>query len=377
MMRVCHLNTCPVGIATQDPLLRQRFAGRPEHVIRFMHFVAEDVRRHMARLGFRRFEDMIGRTDRLRVAPVAARGKSAVLDLSPLLRTSGGEDAPRRFEGARPMTLADSVDAELLDACAAALEHAEPVRLRASVRNVHRSIGALLSGEVARRHGAEGLPEGTIHIELEGCAGQSFGAWLARGITLSLRGETNDYAGKGLSGGTIVVRPIDTGRRAQSNIIAGNVALYGATSGEVYLRGVAGERFAVRNSGATAVVEGVGDHGCEYMTGGTVVIIGRTGRNFAAGMSGGTAYVFDEDGRFPERCSATSAELEELDGDEDVALVRRLLERHLLLTDSDVARRLLHAWRRTIARIVKVMPAEYREAVARRHAESQRLELVS
>jgi glutamate synthase (NADPH) large chain len=377
MMRVCHLNTCPVGIATQDPLLRRRFAGRPEHIVTFMHFVAEDVRRWMAALGFARFEDMIGRAEVLRPRSALSHWKARRVDLTALLQTRE-ESAATRYVESRDTRIVDCVDLDVLDECRPAFDHGQPVRVRRAVRNAHRSIGALLSGEVARRHGAEGLPEGTIRLDLEGCAGQSLGAWLARGITVHLCGETNDYAGKGLSGGTIVVRPPPGERRAQSNIIAGNVALYGATAGEAYFRGVVGERFAVRNSGAVAVVEGLGDHGCEYMTGGTVLVIGRTGRNFAAGMSGGTALVFDEDGRFPERCDAATVELEELEHPEDIALARRLLERHTELTDSDVARRILHSWRRSIARFVKVMPVEYREAIARRQAvQPQRLELVS
>jgi len=374
MMRVCHLNTCPVGIATQDPVLRERYTGRPEHIVRFMHFLAEDVRRWMALLGFVRFEDMIGRVDLLRSRDAVAHWKARGLDLTRLLYAhpvpgSGGI----RFMRARAAVSSESLDDAIMPRCMPALENEEPVRVSSAVRNVHRSVGARLSGEIARRYGARGLPDGTVHVDLEGCAGQSFGAWLAPGVTLSLRGEANDYVGKGLSGGRLILQPpAASRRRAETNIIAGNVALYGATSGEAYIRGVAGERFAVRNSGAVAVVEGVGDHGCEYMTGGTVVVIGPTGRNFAAGMSGGEAYVLDVDGRFPERCTSATIELEELQESDDIELIRRLLERHETLTGSAVARSLLHSWRRSVTRLVKVMPIEYRKALLGR-----RLELVS
>jgi len=364
MMRVCHLNTCPVGIATQDPVLRARFAGRPEHVVAFMLFLAEDVRRWMSRLGFRRFEDMIGRVDMIEARPAVDHWKARGLDLRPLLvepDTAAPED--RRHSSRQVADLSDMLDVELIARCAPALDGVRPVKVRLPVRNVHRCIGAMLSGEVARRHGADGLPDGSIEIDLEGAAGQSLGAWLARGITLTLRGEANDYVGKGLSGGTLVIRPPRSSRRrAEENIIIGNVALYGATSGEAFIRGVAGERFCVRNSGATAVVEGLGDHGCEYMTGGTVLVLGATGRNFAAGMSGGRAFVLDENGQFGERCNHTSVALESPDP-EDLVLVRELLERHASLTGSDVAKRLLRSWRRARERFVKVMPEEYRRAL--------------
>ena len=291
MMRVCHLNTCPVGIATQDPVLRSRFTGRPEQVVAFMLFLAEDVRRWMSRLGFRRFDDMIGRVDLIEANPAVEHWKARGLDLAPLLMVPD-VDRPedRRHSTQQTAGLGDMLDNEILAKCGDALEGGEPVRLRIPVRNVHRCVGAMLSGEIARRHGAAGLRDGTIDVTLDGAAGQSFGAWLASGVTLTLHGEANDYVGKGLSGGRLVIMPPAAAtRRAEENIIIGNVALYGATAGEAFIRGVAGERFCVRNSGAVAVVEGVGDHGCEYMTGGTVVVLGATGRNFAAGMSGGVA----------------------------------------------------------------------------------------
>jgi glutamate synthase (NADPH) large chain len=274
----------------------------------------------------------------------------------------------RRQSRAQVADLGEMLDVTLMDACAPALDGARPVRVRTPVRNVHRSVGAMLSGEVARRHGVDGLPDGSIEIELDGAAGQSFGAWLAGGITLTLRGEANDYVGKGLSGGRLVIRPPRAARRrAEDNIIVGNVALYGATSGEAFIRGVAGERFAVRNSGAVAVVEGVGDHGCEYMTGGTVLVIGATGRNFAAGMSGGIAFVLDEDAGFAQRCNLASVALEAPQL-EDLVIVRTLLERHELLTGSEVAKRLLRNWRQARERFVKVLPEEYRRAL-RAHLE--------
>jgi glutamate synthase (NADPH) large chain len=364
MMRVCHLNTCPVGIATQDPVLRGRFAGRPEHVVAFMLFLAEDVRRWMSRLGFRRFEDMIGRVDMIEARPAVDHWKARGLDLRPLLAAPDATTAEDRRHSSRQVAdLSEMLDVELIARSAPALDGVRPVKVRMPVRNVHRCIGAMLSGEVARRHGAEGLPDGSIEIELDGAAGQSLGAWLAHGITLTLRGEANDYVGKGLSGGTLVIRPPRSSRRrAEENIIVGNVALYGATSGEAFIRGVAGERFGVRNSGATAVVEGLGDHGCEYMTGGTVLVLGATGRNFAAGMSGGIAFVLDEDERFGERCNRASVALESPNA-EDLVLVRDLLERHASLTGSEVAKRLLRNWRQTRERFVKVMPEEYRRAL--------------
>jgi glutamate synthase domain-containing protein 3 len=372
MMRVCHLNTCPVGIATQDPVLRARFAGRPEHVVAFMLFLAEDVRRWMSRLGFRRFEDMIGRVDLIETNPAVEHWKARGLDLQPLLMVSD-VDSPedRRHSSHQTADLGDMLDNEIMARCGNSLATGAPVHMRLPVRNVHRCVGAMLSGEIARRHGAAGLPDSTIDVELDGAAGQSFGAWLTTGVTLTLRGEANDYVGKGLSGGRLVILPPERAtRRAEDNIIIGNVALYGATSGEAFIRGVAGERFCVRNSGAVAVVEGVGDHGCEYMTGGTVVVLGATGRNFAAGMSGGVAYVLDDERTFAARCNRASVALEPLSLD-DHELVRGLLERHTALTGSAVGKRLLRTWSQERERFVKVMPEEYRRALR------AQLELVS
>ncbi len=373
MMRVCHLNTCPVGIATQDPALRARYAGKPEHVVTFMQFLAEDVRRWMARLGVARFDDLVGRADLLQPRGAITHWKARGLDLSRLLdATPATRSGARRHTVGQRAPVHGLLDAEILDECAPALQGLSRVTVRRRVRNEHRSVGALISGEIARRHGAAGLPDARISIQLEGSAGQSFGAWLAHGVSLSLTGEANDYVGKGLSGGRLVIRPSPRSRRAaEQNIIVGNVALYGATAGEAFICGVAGERFCVRNSGAVAVVEGVGDHGCEYMTGGTVVVIGATGRNFAAGMSGGVAYVLDARGRFGECCNTTALGLDELD-DADGELVRTLLLRHRRLTGSSLAKRLLGRWKDTARAMVKVMPDEYRRALRQ-----ERLELVS
>ena len=328
MMRACHLNTCPVGIATQDPELRKRFRGQPEHVIEFFFLVAEDVRRIMASLGVARFEDLVGRVDLLEPDEALEHWQARGIDLSNLLRAPDvpRETALRRVE-AQVSPLGGALDWQLIDDAAAALDNREPVAASFAVRNVDRTVGGLLSHYVTKRHGRAGLPPGTIRVELNGSAGQSFGAWLAPGIELTLTGEANDYAGKGLSGGTIAVRPpAEASFAAEENVIVGNTVLYGATAGRAFFRGLAGERFAVRNSGASAVVEGVGDHGCEYMTGGYVVVLGPTGRNFAAGMSGGIAYVLDEDGTFAGRCNHQLVALEALDGD-DEQIVRDLLVR--------------------------------------------------
>jgi glutamate synthase (NADPH/NADH) large chain len=366
MMRVCHLNTCPVGIATQDPVLRKRFAGTPEHVINFMFLVAEDVREWMAALGFRRFEDMIGCSDLLRARAGVTHRKARHLDLSAILHRQEVPATARRHSTAQEHHLEDVLDQRLIELCSPALERGEPVRIKLRVRNVDRTVGGMLSGAVARRYGEQGMPDDTIRIDLHGSAGGSFGAWLARGITLSLRGEANDYVGKGLSGGRLVISsPTGTTRVAEENVVIGNVALYGATSGEAFINGVAGERFAVRNSGAVAVVEGTGDHACEYMTGGRVVILGRTGRNLAAGMSGGIAYVVDVDGRLHERCNLTMVGLEELEA-EDVELVRELVHRHHELTGSLLAGRMLDDWKGTLERLVKVMPNELRRVLSLR-----------
>ncbi len=366
MMRVCHLNTCPVGIASQDPELRKRFRGTPEHVTGYLMLVAEEVRAIMASLGVRRFEEMIGRTELLDMDDAIGHWKARGVDLSMVLSSPELPPGAERHR-TRPQVpvLDDALDWELVRKCAPALARTEPVRLGpVPVRNVNRTVGGILSGEISRRHGACGLPEGTIEVSFHGSAGQSFAAWLAPGVTFSLRGETNDYAGKGLSGGVVSVRPPDrVSFRAEENMIVGNTVLYGATAGRAFFRGLAGERFAVRNSGAWAVVEGVGDHGCEYMTGGRVVVLGPTGRNFAAGMSGGIAYVYDKDRCFEGRCNLELVELEELIA-EDVTEVQDLIKEHVARTGSLVGRNLLASWDRGARqRFVKVMPRDYRRAL--------------
>jgi glutamate synthase domain-containing protein 2/glutamate synthase domain-containing protein 1/glutamate synthase domain-containing protein 3 len=368
MMRVCHLNTCPVGVATQDPVLRARFAGTPDHVVNYLMYVAEEVRQIMAELGVRRFEDLIGRADLLDLDDAIEHWKARHVDLSMVLSSPDipPEVPRRRTRGPEPV-LDDALDWELIRRCAPALERREAVRLGpVPVRNVNRAVGGILSGEIARRHGALGLPEGMIEISFSGSAGQSFGAWLAPGVTFALRGETNDYTGKGLSGGVIAVRPPESALfRAEENMIVGNTVLYGATGGRAFFRGLAGERFAVRNSGAHAVVEGVGDHGCEYMTGGRVVVLGPTGRNFAAGMSGGIAYVLDRDRRFAGRCNAELVDLEPVVEEADAAELRALIAEHAQRTGSLVARNLLSQWERgALERFVKVMPRDYKRALA-------------
>jgi glutamate synthase domain-containing protein 3 len=372
MMRVCHLNTCPVGIATQDPELRRRFRGLPEHVTAYMMLVAEEVRELMASLGFRRFQDMIGRSDVLNVDEAVEHWKASHVDLSLILDSVElPPGAPLCRTRPQVPVLDDALDWELLRRCRPAIERGEAMRIGPiPVRNVNRTVGGILSGEIARTRGVKGLPEGTIEIAFSGSAGQSFAAWLAPGVTFLLRGETNDYAGKGLSGGIVSVRPPEKARfLAEENSIVGNTVLYGATAGRAFFRGLAGERFAVRNSGALAVVEGVGDHGCEYMTGGIVVVLGPTGRNFAAGMSGGIAYVYDKQRRFHDRCNLDLVDLEALQ-EQDEEQVRSLISEHVARTGSMVGRNLLASWERARERFVKVMPRDYRRVLEERAREA-------
>jgi glutamate synthase domain-containing protein 2/glutamate synthase domain-containing protein 1/glutamate synthase domain-containing protein 3 len=369
MMRKCHLNTCPVGIATQDPVLRAKFSGRPEHLVNYFFFVAEEAREIMASLGFRTMDEMIGRADLLRVRALDRHWKARTLDLDALLHVPHASDAarPRRRVRRSSPDVSDSLDHSLRDVVQPALERGERVRAIASVRNVHRAVGTAIAGEVARRYGQGGLPEGTIELRLDGSAGQSFGAFAAQGMTLELEGEANDYLGKGLSGGRIVVRPPRSARLLpDGTVIVGNVVLYGATAGDVFIAGAAGERFAVRNSGATAVVEGVGDHGCEYMTGGIVVVLGATGRNFAAGMSGGTAFVLDERRELRSRCGSDQVDIEAVELSEDRSLLRRLLESHVRLTASRRGKHALAHWNETLRQFVRVMPVEYKQALRQR-----------
>ncbi len=393
MMRKCHLNTCPVGVATQDPELRKRFTGKPEHVVNYFFFVAEEVRQLMARLGFRTFNEMVGHMDRLDTRRAVDHWKAHGLDFSRILQQPQAAPEVALFNcEQQDHGLERALDNMLIERAKPALENGEPVRIETAIRNTNRTVGAMLSGEVARRYGHQGLPDDAIYIKADGIAGQSFGAWVAHGVTIELSGEANDYVGKGLSGGRLVIYPPrECPIVPEENIIVGNTVLYGAISGECYFRGVAGERFAVRNSGATAVVEGVGDHGCEYMTGGVVVVLGSTGRNFAAGMSGGIAYVLDEAGDFERRCNLAMVELEPI-SDEDEALehiehqggdleghgrvdidhdmtrydarrLRILIEKHMHYTDSARARAILDNWSEYLPKFVKVMPMDYRRAL--------------
>ncbi|HKU95032.1 MAG TPA: glutamate synthase large subunit, partial [Vineibacter sp.] len=400
MMRKCHLNTCPVGIATQDPVLRKRFTGAPEHVINYFFFVAEELREIMAQLGFRTLNEMIGRVDRLDMRRAIDHWKASGVDLSKLLYQVPAKPGVAIWNSeSQNHGLEKALDHELIAAAQPALEAGEPVRIERTVRNVNRTVGAMLSGEVAKRHGHAGLAEDTIAVRLTGTAGQSFGAFLARGVSLELVGDANDYVGKGLSGGRVVVKQPDASDRDPTkNIVVGNTVLYGAIAGEAYFSGVAGERFAVRNSGAIAVVEGTGDHGCEYMTGGVVCVLGDTGRNFAAGMSGGIAYVYDPSGQFEQLCNKAMVELGAVAPSEDDAAadeadrprqrsvsvdnngmgdllrfdaerIRVLVEKHLLYTGSARARAILDDWDNAVKRFVKVMPVDYKRALAELKAE--------
>jgi glutamate synthase (NADPH) large chain len=366
MMRKCHLNTCSVGIATQDPVLRKQFQGQPEHVINFFFYIAEQVRQYMAQLGFRRVEEMVGRVDLLDVEPAVDHWKARGLDFSAILYNPPVPSrVARRCVHAQDHGLEQALDHQLLKQASGSLETLTPVEIHSPVRNVHRSVGTMLSGEIARRYGATGLPDDTIRVQLNGSAGQSLGAFLANGITLMLEGEANDYVGKGLSGGRLVVYPPRNSTFApEDNIIIGNVALYGATSGEAFFNGMAGERFAVRNSGATAVVEGVGDHGCEYMTNGLVLVLGACGRNFAAGMSGGVAYVFDERLDFTlKRCNLASVDLEPVVESQDARILNDLILRHKELTGSRRAKWILENWSEMLPRFIKVFPHEFKRVL--------------
>jgi len=393
MMRKCHLNTCPVGVATQDPELRKRFTGQPEHVVNYFFLVAEDVRRWMAKLGFRTINEMIGRSDKLNMQPALAHWKSQGLDFSRIFYkpTADGNTAVYQCE-AQDHGLDKALDLELIKQAQPALESGKPVQIDIPIRNINRTFGAMLSGEVAKRYGHKGLPDDTIAIHVKGTAGQSFGAFLAQGISIQLEGDGNDYVGKGMSGGRIAILPPKECKiNPAENIIVGNTVLYGAISGECYFNGIAGERFAVRNSGAIAVVEGVGDHGCEYMTGGVIVVLGATGRNFAAGMSGGIAYVLDENGDFDRRCNMAMVELEPIPAEDDALeatahqggdmethgrihimsdmtrndaqRLKHLVQNHKHYTGSQRAEHILANWNDYLPKFVKVMPVDYREAL--------------
>jgi glutamate synthase (NADPH/NADH) large chain len=366
MMRVCHLDTCPVGIATQNPELRARFTGKPEFVEHFFEYIAEEVREYLAELGFRSLEEAIGHAEVIDVRKAVDHWKAAGLDLTPMLHVPERPfgDALHNTRG-QDHGLDRALDVQLISAARSAIDTGTPVSLEFPVRNVNRTVGTMLGHEVTKRHGGLGLPDDTIDITFTGSAGQSFGAFVPKGVTLRVHGDVNDYAGKGLSGGRLVVRPpLVTAEDfvAEHNIIAGNVLLYGATGGEAYFRGQVGERFCVRNSGATAVVEGVGDHACEYMTGGRAVILGPTGRNFGAGMSGGIAYVWDPDGSFPGLVNREMVDLDPLD-DLDVSWLVTAVFRHQRETGSEVAGRILEDWQYTARQFVKVMPRDYKRVL--------------
>jgi len=407
MMRKCHLNTCPVGVATQDPVLRKRFKGQPEHVINYFFFVAEEVREIMASLGYRSFDEMVGQMQMLDRRELIEHGKARGLDFSKLFTKPHAPEGVTIYNSERQNHHLENVlDRKLIEQAQAAIDRGAKVSIETPVCSVNRTVGAMLSGAIAKIYGQAGLPDDTVHIKLKGTAGQSFGAWLARGVTLELEGEANDYVGKGLSGGRILIYPAREATHIvpEDSIIVGNTVLYGATEGECYFRGVAGERFAVRNSGAVTVVEGAGDHCCEYMTGGVVVVLGRTGRNFAAGMSGGIAYVLDEDNTFASRCNLSMVELEAVLAEEeaialhyhqsgdldthgrvdvmsdmtrfDAERLHQLIANHARYTGSTRAAHILEHWNEYLPRFRKVMPVEYRRALmelkAQEAAEEQR-----
>jgi glutamate synthase (NADPH/NADH) large chain len=364
MMRVCHLDTCPVGVATQNPELRARFSGKPEFVVNFFEFIAEEVRELLASLGFRTLDEAIGQVELIDSKQAVDHWKASGLDLSPILYMPEiAEGASRRCISAQDHGLDLALDNELIRQAAPALDRRERVEIASPIRNVNRTVGTMLGAELTRRFGGEGLPDDTITVAFEGSAGQSFGAFLPKGITLRLEGDANDYTGKGLSGGRIVVRPSKSATfAAEDNIIAGNVVLYGATQGEMFLRGIVGERFCVRNSGATAVVEGVGDHGCEYMTGGRVVVLGPTGRNFGAGMSGGVAFVYDPDNTFLLRVNPEMIDLDQPDAG-DLEWLRDRIEKHRHETGSVVAESMLDSWAESGSKFVKVMPKDFKRVL--------------
>jgi glutamate synthase (ferredoxin) len=354
MMRVCHLNTCPVGVATQNPELRAKFSGDPDHAVNFMKFIAQEVRELMAELGFRTLNEMVGRTDVLEARHAVDHWKARGIDLSNLLyRPDVSDDVGRYCTEAQDHGIDRSLDiTQLLDLCKPAIEKGEKVTATVAIRNVNRTVGTILGNEITKKYW-HGLPDDTVHIKFNGTAGQSFGAFVPKGVTLELEGDGNDYIGKGLSGGRIIIYPPEgSDFAAEENIIAGNTALYGATSGELFLRGMAGERFAVRNSGVDTVVEGVGDHGCEYLTGGRVVVLGATGRNFAAGMSGGVAYVLDEAGDFANHCNTSMADLVALDDQEEIDSLYELIKKHAEATKSQKAFKVIALWEQSVKQFV-------------------------
>jgi glutamate synthase (NADPH/NADH) large chain len=367
MLRHCHLNNCSVGVATQDEVLEKRFTGRPENIVNYLTFVAQELRHIMASLGLRTVDEMVGRTDLLEMDKTILPWKAAELDLSPILYKPNTErSVVTRQTVKQDHGLGNILDRELLKRAEKAIKSAAVVNIEMAIKNTDRSTGAMLSGEIAKRRGETGLPENTIRCLFRGTAGQSFGAFLTRGTTFELEGMANDYVGKGIFGGRIIIRPpAGITYKAEENVIIGNTTFYGAINGEAYIRGVAGERFCIRNSGLMAVIEGVGDHGCEYMTGGKVVVLGKTGRNFAAGMSGGVAYVYDVDNHFGDRCNTEMVALEPLDG-EDLITLRELVHNHLKYTGSKTAGEVIDDFQKISRRFVKVMPIEYKRVLEKR-----------
>jgi glutamate synthase (NADPH/NADH) large chain len=367
MMRVCHLDTCPVGVATQNPELRKRFTGKPEFVQNFFMFIAQEVRELLAQLGFRTINEAVGQVNALDTTLAAEHWKARKLDLSPVLYEPESAFMNQDYycSSRQDHGLDKALDQQLIVMSREALDQQTPVKFASTISNVNRTVGTMLGHELTKAYGGQGLPDDTIDVTFDGSAGNSFGAFVPKGITLRVYGDANDYVGKGLSGGRLMVRPAKNAPKdfvAEHNIIGGNVILFGATGGEAFLRGVVGERFAVRNSGAHAVVEGVGDHGCEYMTGGKVVILGPTGRNFAAGMSGGVAYVYDPDGVLPDHVNSEMVDLDELD-DEDLAWLRQMLTKHVEATDSAPGQRILADWQTEQRRFAKVMPRDYKRVL--------------
>jgi len=367
MMRKCHLNSCPVGVATQDAELRRNFTGKADFLVNFFTFMAMETREYMAKLGFRKFEDMIGQVQFLKQKTGGSHVKSKGLNLSPLLVKPTSREGVYHNVSKAHHRIANVLDRELIRRSRAALDEGKPVEFSQTIRNRNRTAGTMLGYEITTRYGEKGLPDDTITINFHGSAGQSFGAFAPKGLTLNLKGDANDYTGKGLSGGKIIIAPPDGSRwNAADNVITGNVVLYGATSGEAYLSGQVGERFAIRNSGAVAVVEGIGNHGCEYMTGGVVVVLGETGYNFAAGMSGGIAFVYDKHKNFNRRCNLAMVDLEQVTIEEQERQLYSLIEAHYKYTNSRRAKGLLKNWKKVINDFVMVMPIEYRRILAKR-----------
>ena len=376
MMRVCHLNTCPVGIATQNPELRKKFKGKPEHVVNYMYFVAQELREIMAKLGFRTINEMVGQSQKLNRNKAIDHYKSSGIDLTPILhKVEVAEDVKLFNTYCQDHNLNVHLDFKIIKQAHQALFRRQKTHLELPITNIDRAVGAIVSNEISKIYGADGLPEDTINIAFNGSAGQSFGAFATKGLKFTVHGNTNDYLGKGLSGGKLIIKiPEKCTIVPEDNIITGNVTLYGATSGEVYINGKAGERFCVRNSGAKAVVEGIGDHGCEYMTGGVAVILGAVGRNFGAGMSGGIAYVLDVENKFKEQCNSEELNILPVEKVEDQVQLEQLIENHFIGTGSPLARRLLDDWKNNLPKFKKVLPEEYKQALLR--LEQEKLELV-